>query len=331
MQSEGTPIEVIVERLSRELASADSIRIVVRSDYRRDALVDPAVTTSGYDSYREEIVYIQSESGLRRLESRLVPSDRSRERLSIDFLDGERAANLLRRGTTPPGEGQVTITRTFGTEQFGLSGHPTPLDTFYVGAMPLQEAVLNATRVGIDRHLDRECDVFLFRDVALRNPSMEDVCYLDRETSVPLKVVRYADDQARREDRPLVVWAAKSIDEVEGFHIPLSSERIRYQGDGSEPTAVSYRAQFEVQEVQFHESYDTSMFWPEISPRMTVFDHIREEATFPRDGTAAAASTSQGSSPPIRATDSVGLPFAPILIGLGGALLVAGLLVRWRR
>ena len=151
---------------------------------------------------------------------------------------------------------------------------PQPLRFLYVGREPIHKALPSAAYLGEDRVLNRACHVFLFAQVRWEIPQ-DHVYYLDKATSVPLKLASYRDQTARDQKKPLWVWTAESLDKVQDHFVSLKSKMIQY----AEDLQPGFTWTYSVISIQFDKDYPASMFSPAPQPGVTVLDSINSKRT----------------------------------------------------
>jgi hypothetical protein len=329
--SMSTPIDQIVERLSWEMESWKTIEFRIHQEYHLDGTLPGQQALKLYDSYVLECRYVETSLGKRFLEEAITTSDSDTPQVNTKYSDGKLAASLARRsGETHP---QLSITRFFEGEQVGDTGRPYPLKAFYVGLQPLHKAIPRATLIGTDRCLGRECEKFVFRAVPHRSTKWDLVYYLDTATSIPLKIKIYDSEALREADRPIVTWSALSFDEIEGHHFPARSELVATH-IVNQSSLPSHTVKYVTESVSFNHDYPASMFWPEITDKMAVINHVTGKITQPKvtkPTKAEAETAATQATPPIRADDRAGVSFGTVALWLGTALLAATILVWFRR
>ena len=222
---------------------------------------------------------------------------------STHFRDGSKCAdvNYNREDTTR--QQTVTIQREFWMEAKNDRRQlPPTLLHLYVGRESLDEALPKAKSLGAGEVIGRECDIFLFEKVRWA-VTQDQVFYLDRETATPLKVEAYHDEPSRQAKQPMWVWAATSLDRVQGHPVVLKSTEAASGPDGT-PVA---RWEFEVESIEFGREYPASTFWPTIQPGVGVWDSIkakayqapgkREEPAIPKEITESTAAPMSADPP----------------------------------
>lgn len=321
-------IEIAVKQLAREMDSWRSIELGFRVKFmNHGGDADPRLfAAADFEGH-----YIETSVGKRVYEQRVVPAD-GEPSLVVYYTDGRRGADLLRRATSGREGTQVTIKPSFANEaNSGWTYRPEPLKYFFVGKVPLPRALREAVPLGESRRLGRACDVYLVSSVK-GSPTPVVVYHLDRVTSIPLEVLAFADERGRSEDRPLFVWSAESLDDVEGHHLSLNSVLTR--STATTPPKVLYQWKIVVDSVRFDRDYQESLFWPKIGPETKVIDTISKKVVFTPTKEATRHSEDQSSSvAPIQAIspgDWTGA-LSWVSLGLGISVLFTGFLLWLRR
>jgi hypothetical protein len=322
-----SPAEIAAQRLTWNMESWKSIELRSHEDFVNSTDHDPSQFSAFHCKYH----YIETAVGQRMFEERLVAQGRKETFISINYTDGRFSASLFRPEIDGVGKDQIDIRQAFATEMDGRTHRPTPLNYFYVGLNPLPKVLSKAVHLGIRRHMDRDCDLFLFAGIKSGPGTTDFVYWLDHTSSIPLKVEFYDGEKARAEHRPLAVWNAESFDEVEGRHLPLKSEVIHFRTAGPHFDEVEGRYKVVVESVNFDRDYPKSTFWPVIGRDATVFDAVRNKMTVPKEPSAETRGTT--AAPPIRAVESSDGIFSTstLVMLMGVAILAAGLLLWWRR
>ena len=324
------PAELAATRLAHEMRSWQSIEIVTRSQLTLHA-------PESYMPPHSEAVktYIET-SRSQRMADNLLTSPKAAIRQS-GYCDGARCATVIYR--PGPVQDSVIIGRSFMNE--GTSGsteHPVPLAYFYVGKVPLYEAVTKGTHLGQGRVSDRPTEVFLFPRVKWGMVEQDLVYDLDKETSVPVRVRSYGrrfNRETFEGDTPNWDWTALTLDTVDGYHLPLRSSHVSHARAGGKATAEKRSSsEIVVESVHFNKSFPASTFWPVVEPGVLVRDLIKKTTTT----TAPAKEAQQGtSSPPAGTPVRAGQPDdssswgSTACLSLGVALLGAGVVSWWRK
>ena len=286
------------------------------------------VGSKQYSAYEASFHYIETATGRRYLEDVTDPEGDAVTKTSRYYTDASKSGMLLARAGAPTQ--QLTIKRAFGTEDKGQTNRPAPLNYLYVGLIPLPEALPQATYLGEKTTSGRICDVFVFAGEQATTTSDVRVYWLDRETSVPLRVEAYASEDARVKGHPLFVWAAKPVDGASVLGLPTSYRLTRYhagQGNGSE---VWFQVDGVVESITLDAIYPESTFWPEITPQTVINDRINNRyisASMPATDTTTAAVAEPIRASPQPEWTSV---LSKALLPVGVALLIAVVIIKWR-
>ncbi len=309
-------LDEVAGRLAAELASWHAIELRTHDEVKNyQAAIGPPEARIDYH-------YVEVAGGRRLYEFRLRPSEGAGGSHGY-YADGSRFADASYPDGLDSPATQVTIKRAFSIEGEAESVYgPVPYPLFFIGRAPLHSAIGSAKRLDPARHLDRDCDRFLFAGVKQGYSISDSVYWLDPETSFPIKVENYQDASQRAAGRPRTVWSAESLDEVGGRHFPLRSSLAMYGAGGelqSERTIV-------VDEIRFDGEYPASIFWPVLGPGTRVIDlTTKQTMVVPKAevaaGDALTAEPRGGWQGP--ATTSA--------LVLGAALLIAAVVVWWRR
>jgi len=330
-------LDQMKQRVATEMFSWKSIELRVRTDQvdlkggdsALKILDSSAVLTSHY---------IETARRQRFLEEGSVFSKSGDRGRMTAYSDGTKTANVRSAAGDLDRQQLVIIEKdAFHQERvFGESSRPRPLTLFYVGKVPLHEALASAQRLPPVERLGRPCETFLFEKVPWGSASRPTVYRLDRETGVPLEVANFDDvDAATRDDKPGWIWQARSLDTIQGHHLPLESDERSFTraADGSQ-YQPSFESKIHVVEARYDADYPASTFWPTIGPGVQVMDSIAKKSyTTPKpepDGPKAAETKVVQ---PIRADEPV--DSTPWVAGggmvVGAVLIVVGLLAWWRR
>ena len=320
------------KRLSWEFDSRKSVE--VRTQYEIvPAKIDP-LTPAAYDMVEDH--YIETALAQRKCDSRYLKSGKVVNRLT-HLSDGTKCVNLTYSKEDPEQIASVVLKRQYFMEdRSDRMEPPEPLRLLYVGREPLHKALPKATYLGERSALGRGCDVFLFARVRWE-VRQDHVYYLDKATSIPLRVEAYRDQAARDAQKPLWVWSAGSLDQVQDHFIPLRSTMIAY----SEDSKPDFTWNYHVLSIEFDRDYPASIFTPGLPPGATVVDTIsdkmfkvpdpkaKDQLTVPAAEGAESATTDRTieAVPPGSWTAAI----STSVIGIGGVVLIAGGILWWRR
>jgi len=315
----------ILENILKENYST-SIRIRVTVDQTRSRYRQPQGSLSSQIAQ----TYVHTARGQRHFEER-AKWENGRTDHRAAYCDGEKCANVT-FGTLAVDKPQtIEISHIFMDDMSANALRiPFPLLSYFVGPKPIVEAVPTGEGMPDENVLHRPCDVFLFRAVGMAERKDDLVYYLDKETSVPLKLVCYTSSELRLNNRPLWAWEATTLDAVSGHHVPLESVWKRFVVKGAEASAapkVDYTQTIHVNECIFDETIASSEFWPSYTPGVRVIDRIDRKSFRVKDDTAAALVTD-----PIRVREPWSVPWKTIGAGLLIACMLAAVLVHrgWR-
>jgi hypothetical protein len=262
-------LDQIVNNLRKEMATWTSVEIRVHGDQHFE--VPPPGLDDPYVSLDDH--YIETALGQRLLESVYTTKSGHKKKVA-NYTDGERCARVFYDDSTEH-QTRIGISKDFASEaHFSGPVCPSPLAMYYVGKAPLYKALPDGKNLGAERVLDRDCDVFLFSNVNIHLPE-DAVYYLDSATSVPLRVDYFK--AGSREDKDLhSSWQARSLDEVDGHHVPLVSE-IQYYVRGEGLGHLSKSVTDTATEVHFDRAYPASTFWPKYEPGVKVNDTLKHK------------------------------------------------------
>jgi len=326
-----SPAQAAAEKVAAHLGSWNAIELTVREDI---ILNKPRGRKATFNAVVER--YVETAEGQRLYDTRNILGDALVGR-AASYCDGSRCVdahydppNLETRPT------QVAIKASFHMEgQNERPSRPHPLRLFHVGRKPLDRALADSEHLGTERVIDRECDLFLFRQVKW-GIRQDHVYAIDRDTGVPLRVVSFKDEAARGADDPLWSWTAESLDFVDGRPVVLKSIQVAPKSDDG----AGLRRLIQVESVAFDRDYPASTFWPTIQPGVHVFDTIARR-DYDQPGARPPAAP-PAITPPIASVEAPtpivaepGTGWATYLkagsLILGVALLVGGLILWWRR
>lgn len=330
-----TPAEAASQRLSWEMDSWKSLDI--HSDQKISDLVVSDPKKGSYQGHMLER-YVETATGERLYENKVVADD-GQETLDANYADGSRFADATFRGPHARKMEQVILKSSFADEgRSGTNRRPDPLRYLYVGQTPLPKALLSGGVVHLksDRHLGRECDVFLIPQARWTAHTPLDLVYtLDRETGFPLKLSLYFTPEDREQDRAISTWSADSFDEIKGHHLPLRSTEVIYDRSPDGPPIKRAVRKLTITEADFDRDYPTSTFWPVIQPGVMVWDKVANKHWHQpnADGTPfVQAPAATRVAQPIKATPprDWSTPASYAGLTLGAAVLVVAFLL-WRR
>ncbi len=326
-----SPAELAVVRLAREMTSWNSIELAVRSESQM-------LHEGQSRTIINEDKYVETRSGKRMgdFSSRALEDGATSHKAS--YCDGAKCANVTYRGDV---QDNIAIGRSFLNEgMIGSTDRPRPLQYFYVGKVPLYEALPGATYLGGGTVAGRESEVFLFPRVKWARFPQDLVYDLDKATSIPIRVRAYSVEGGMTDPdatAPAWSWTARTVDAIQGYHMSLRSESARFLKDGADYTSdTQSRAEITVESLVYDKSYPSSTFWPVSQPGVDIFDAIAKKSfripapkpTAEESAQVQALLTDPiGAVPPSDWTEWL----SPAAFGLGIAVLGVAVISWWRR
>ena len=318
------PLDAVIADLTHETAGWKSYSVAIALEQTLHAPVGLSVAGTVTRS-REH--YLATRHGERKYGQYAEVGDQEICVL-LGFDETDRCASVQYQA--PPNQARqksITITKPFLDEaRTGFKAIPAPLP-FYVGLVPIRDAIRSAEAVGPSQVAGRECDRYYFAHVDGHGGTQDLVYHLDAATSYPLKVESFADRARFAAGTPFSIWEADRLDEVRDYHSVTDSRFITYaptKVGGLEPQLVN---KYHVELIHFDMAIPNDAFWPKYDPGVFVTDQITGNSRYNTpDGKAPVAAGT--------ATDPNGLPWTgwaftgAVTVGL--ALLVVGLL-RWFR
>ncbi len=318
-----SPAELAAKQLAWQLETQTSVNLEVTTTIT--AFSDKASKTPEFTSTEDH--YIETAAGQRFLEFRGMKSGLAVTR-SSHYGEGGRFTDVNYRLNDTGVQESVFITNHFWMEDASERRQvPSPLLHFYVGRKPLHQALPKAQYLGISKCLDRDCDIFLFPQVRWF-VTQDQVYYLDKKTSVPLKIEVFRDEASRNKQQPMAVWVAKTLDSAEGHNFPLRSSETAYGKDGNR----EFLWDFDVKRIHFNEEYPDSTFRPVLQPGVLVLDATTKKS-YKVPGVVVIPPQVSVPGQAVRATPppdrSSYVSTGSLLLGVG-LILVAGF-AWWRR
>jgi hypothetical protein len=314
--------------LSEALDSRKSVVFETRLD-----LTSHGGDTSKIVFNRIDDTYMATAFGQRRVTSKYYMGDAIFNKVE-KYCDGSKCAEVMFRGPSMEQQKSAIIKRHFGMEdQTERLDIPKPELLLYVGRKPLGEALPDALYLGEVKVNGRDCDLFLFRGVKW-GVVQDQVFYLDRASSQPIKVEAFRDEESRVRGAPIWVWIADRLETIQGRLVPVESTQLTYDNTGGAPRKL-FTNTFRVQSIRFDEELDPALFWPTLAPALPVMDAIANK-TYVTPGTPPSAPTTEtaasGAGAPIEAErpnewlDAI--PAVTLVLG-AGVLIAAGVI--WAR
>lgn len=326
-----SPGEACSIKLAREMKGWASIELKVRAEGTNHILAK-GHTPHFTNSYH----YIETNHGQRMMDAiSRASTDLPGARYSA-FCDGSKCANIIYRGEKR--QDRVTIGRSFDDEEkSGSTSRPMPFSVYYVGKVPLLEAVQKGRYLGEGRVEGRKSLVFLFPKVKWAMAIQDLVYDLDQETSIPIRLRSFLgnlDENDVDGSQPAWTWTALSVDTVQGFHMPLRSSMVSYGGRNAAASDKRRTLDLTIESLQYNKKYPKETFWPVIQPGVEVINSIEKtQYVIPggeREGPGQQEAAALSSAPASQPADWSGWA-STAGFGVGSALLLFGLVSRWRR
>jgi len=318
------PIELVIADLLRETGSWDSIDAHINITQTLFIAIgdNPPKTSVGEEHY------IETFRGQKFY--RTTENQSGTEVVGLlGYSDGVRCASVeFKRPPEQDQQHSITVTKTFMNEQLtGYVMRPDPLRWHFVGLIPLHEAIVKASQIGTDRVAGRGCDVFLFSAVPGQRGTQDLVYHLDRATSLPLKVEAFANQDRLKSAEPSWIWEAASLDEVQGFHVALSSRYTSFVLTEAASPTKQLTNEYKIDALKFNKSYDASTFWPLYDKGVSINDLIARKHYYNTPDKKAppdvTAKTATAAGVPIVATEPP--DYTPWIAG--GGLMVGAILL----
>jgi len=280
-----------------------------------------------------DTTYIETAAGDRLLETISFLPDGTEFRTAGYYHDG-RAATVTYDPKDSSVQKHVSITRAFYRENKpGTNARPLPLLFFYVDKVPLYEALPKAEYLGEETGNFGLCDKYLFKDVRVLSRLQDRVYYLDRATSLPIRVDALGTSGAGK-GQTLWSWIATEIETIQDRPFATKSLTTHYQ-KGEKSGDILSTVSHDVLSLRYDADLSSVAFWPTIAPGVRVVNLITKESTV-TPGKAAIdpvkAATSTTTTPVIAESPrdwSAAISYGGI--ALGAALLLTAVIVWWRR
>lgn len=289
---------------------------------------------SGIKKYRDAIEdhYIETRDGMRFSDSVSFLGEKVVDRLQ-GYCDGQKCARVEYDRSDTSKQTMVTIERAFLLEGMGnVSARPVPLQAFYVGKKPLDEALATGNLVGSTNVLGRDCAVYQFDNVRLVKDPFTFRYTIDKKTGAPLAFARYNRGDNPDSESPGSIWRALRIEIIDDHLIPVESERIIYSK--VTPGGIAVNNHSTVQMIAFNKPVDSRRFWPSgVQSSARQYNAITKKAQAPRivrkvpkAATTAAPVVSDG-DPSFRTYDLYSVSF----LCFGILAIVSGTILAWKR
>jgi hypothetical protein len=308
-------ITEILENLAHEQL-VRSIRLKTTEQQSKSMLIKPEGSTPVTISNN----YIQTAKGQRYFDTLSSFPDGGKLHRAA-YCDGTRCAEVSFNHDNSDKPDYIQISKQFLDDMRNNTlSIPFPLNSYYVGPKALIDALPAAEARADGEVIGRPCDVFVFKSVGPPDRKEDLVYYLDKQTSVPLKVSCYIKPEHLEMDRPLWSWEATTLNDQGDHHVAMASLWTRFVvKNASREVApkVNMTAAITVDEVELDRDIPVTSFWPAYGDEVRTIDLIH-----PRAVRAPAPRTAVSVTDPIRVEEPAGLPWAM----LGSAFLVVALI-----
>jgi hypothetical protein len=317
------PVELAVQRLAWELDVRKSVEVRAHTEIIQHK-PDPQ-QPQVFDAVDDH--YIETAIGQRRCDTRYLKAGAAASHYEY-FSDGPRAADVIFSEADVERQASAVIKRRYRMEdRSDRMQRPEPLQFLYVGREPLHKALPRASYVGEYQALERRCDAFLFTQVRWE-VTQDLVYYLDKATSIPLKVESFRNETDRCDNRALWVWTAESFDNVDGHPVTLNCKMIAFSGEST----PAFTWNIHVRSITFDKDFPAAVFWPALQPGVKVLDTISGksfEVPGPTIPLPARATTVQPieALPPRSWTSTI----SSVTLVAGAAIFILASVLWWRR
>lgn len=322
--------ENAVRQLMVEMNSWKNIELKVQSAHKFKE-VPPELASKPLYTHTDT-TYIETAAGDRLLETVNFLPDGNKTRHSSFFHDG-RAATIDYDPKDSSVQKRVSITRTFHRENSpGANARPIPLAHFYLDKAPLYEVLPKAEYLGEETGKLGLCDKYLFKDIPVLSALQDRVYYLDRTTSLPIRVDALG-TSGESKGQTLWSWVATKVETIQDRPFATESLTTHYQ-IGKNPKDVLSTTTQDVLSLRFDIDLSTIAFWPTIAPGVRVQDQITKEntVTHGKPSVDQVKSVTSATTTPIFAEPPRNWSSIASYAGfaLGAAVLITALLL-WRR
>jgi hypothetical protein len=308
-------LDVAARSLAREMTTWSSIDLSVREEGRHVIPRKNQPTTFSNAHH-----YIETQKGQRMIDSVFGSEGKKMSHVSA-YDDGARCARVVFLGASK--QHSLLISRSFLNEGgTGSTDRPPPLQFFYVGKVPIYEALSRSTYLGKGEILGKSTEIILFPRVKW-GMTVQDLVYdLDKQTCIPLRIrffVDTIDKNTFSTVTPAWEWRAQTLDEVQGFHMPLRSESLQYD---TVTSATRTTRQFSIESIKYNASHPASTFWPVPQPGVQVIDSIKKSSFVvpPRKAETSTLTETKTEQRPIQALPpydwGVGISSVSLIVGV---------------
>jgi len=247
-----------------------------------------------------------------------------------NYQNGPKSAFVSFDDINPDIQTSMVVKRDFGREdQSDRVERPVPILYWYVGKTPLYQALDKAEYGGKSKVGDREAHAFIFKNVRWFR-TQDHVFYIDAASRIPIKVVAYSSAEDRAADKPIWIWTALKVEEIQGRKIPVISEMVTNEAPGG---PISTTKKFEVLSMKFGGVYPASTFWPQEEPGVSVVDAVTGKlSSTPGVNPARELRLApEGAGVVAMQEPDMFAAASWVSVGLGLAVLLVAAAVLWRR
>jgi hypothetical protein len=277
--------------------------------------------------------YIETSDGQRLADIQYLYGDNLADHF-MGYCDSHRSASVGLQGQFK--QNTISVAKSFMSEaKRGDTERPDPLHYYYVGKVPLYEALAKAEYVGPGQVIGRTTHIFKFPPVRFPMINQSLIYNLDATRGIPLRVESYDTERAGDENSLHWRWEALSVDQVGSFYFPLRSKQTTFHLDSS--GHVQKSATYDNKcVVKYNDKYSKETFWPVFQPGVSVFDSITMKhyrIASPNTEHTAAHTSQDPSAELIRATRPDGFYQATALfsLSLGFVSLLVGIILWAKR
>jgi hypothetical protein len=246
------------------------------------------------------------------------------------FSDGSTSSMVKFKTADPNAQEWVGI----GGKSFGNEGRtvftdrPRPFFYYFVGQVPLHDALRHGTLTGTTSIAGRTCYSVVLKNVQYtKEPDQLEVT-LDRETGIPLRVA-----YSHPPGKPEWIWQAETMERRGAWHFPTRSSYVSYLAGN--PNEIGTRRSYDATLLSFNDEQPSERFRPIPSEGVPIHGGppTREadaQSPAPREATATVQpTTGQFHRADPQSSSITWLPTLLLLCGVV-AIAAAGILI-WRR
>lgn len=259
--------------------------------------------------------YAQTSTGKRFFDDSGVAED-GKHIHKTSYCDGRRCANVTYSEADVPQ--LVQISSVFMNETaYNARSIPFPVRSYYVGPIPLLDALPTAEMMPDIIVAGRPCDVLHFQAIgAVRKEDF--VVALDKATSVPLRQAGFLSPEDFRTSRPTWVWEAVTFDATAAHPFVQDSTLTRYiTAAGNGPTEAdigraNMTTRIHVLSYDMDDPMPDSVFWYKPQPGLAVIDTLAPRSARKVEATTATPTPPAGEA--IRVEVPAAVPWSAIAV-----------------